>query len=752
MTETRFRQLADALPHMVWLMHADGSCSWFNQRWMDFSGLSMEDSLQRGWTQLVHPEDNARVARSCEPGLAAGEAVEAECRLRRADGSYSWMLLRATPQPAADGQAAEWLASLTDIESLKRSTEMLESDLFMTRIAGRVAQLGGWTIELPERKLTWSDENCRIHDVPPGYQPTLSEGIGYFRQEDRATVTRLVETCAQHGTPYEFILPKLTVKGRQIWVRSLGEAVRDEAGNIIRLQGAFQDITEQKEAELRTLALEARLSSTLENITDGFSLMDEDWRFVFVNSQAERMLRRKRGDLLGKNLWEEFPGIAGTAAEREYRNAVAEQRTARFESFYRPLKTWFAFHVYPTEAGTAVYFQDISQRRADQSRLRLLETAVSRLNDIVIIAKAKPFASPVAKIVFVNDAFERQTGYRRDEAIGKAPGFIWGGNNRSPQADQINAAIQAWQPVRTEILSFTKDGKKLWLEIDISPIANDAGGFTHWVAVARDVTGRRQQQEEILRLNAGLEERVNQRTGELAVANSEMESFSYSVSHDLRSPLNTIHGFSHLLIKSEGDKLSDKGKHYLERIGIAVKQMGDLIDGLLTLAHLSRQEIKSEPVDFSAMARVIEAAHREREPGRRVQFNIQEGLHARGDPMLLSAVLHHLLANAWKFTSRQSMAQIDVGRQAGRDGRDVFFVRDNGTGFDMAFAHKLFGIFERLHSPGDFGGAGIGLATVKRVMDRHGGRVWAESKPGEGACFYFTLGAVGAGAKTENTQ
>ncbi|HAL37586.1 MAG TPA: PAS domain-containing sensor histidine kinase, partial [Polaromonas sp.] len=262
---------------------------------------------------------------------------------------------------------------------------------------------------------------------------------------------------------------------------------------------------------------------------------------------------------------------------------------------------------------------------------------------------------------------------------------------------------------------------------------------THWVAVERDITERRQQQEEILSLNSELEERVLLRTAQLVAANKELESFAYAVSHDLRSPLNTIHGFSQLLAKIDAENISEKGKHYLDRIGVGVEQMGELIEGLLTLAHLSREQLKSENVDLSAVARLIEQDHREREPQRQAQVHIQDGLSAHGDPRLLSAVLQNLLANAWKFSSKKSAARIDVGSELGADGDTIFFVKDNGAGFDMAYAHKLFGTFERLHSPGDFAGTGIGLATVKRVIERHGGRVWAESKLNEGATFYFTL-------------
>ncbi|CDS52703.1 sensory box histidine kinase [Polaromonas sp. CG9_12] len=254
----------------------------------------------------------------------------------------------------------------------------------------------------------------------------------------------------------------------------------------------------------------------------------------------------------------------------------------------------------------------------------------------------------------------------------------------------------------------------------------------------------RRATDEILLLNGELEERVRQRTAQLEAANQELEAFSYSVSHDLRSPLKTIDGFSHLLARTVGDKPGEKAAHYLNRIRSGVQQMGDLIDGLLFLAQLSRDKLQCTEVDLADIARNIEKECRERDPERQAQVVIQDTMPITGDQRLLSVILQNLLGNAWKFTSRRELACIEVGSQPGKAGETVYFVKDNGAGFDMAYASKLFGTFQRLHSPSDFLGTGIGLATVKRVIDRHGGRVWAEGRENEGAIFYFTLRAVEA--------
>lgn len=740
-TEVQLEMLMDAMPHMVWLAQADGRCTAFNRKWIDYTGLSAEQSLSAGWLAQLHADDSARITKHWVDALAHGKSFEGECRIRRADGRHGWMLGRAVPQRDAMGHVVQWVGTFTDIDDLKQAAVRLEENMLMNRIAGRVAHLGGWTIDLPERKLTWSDENCAIHEVPAGYVPTLEEGINYFLPEHRAIVIGHVEACAKYGTPYEFVLPKLTAKGRQIWVRSIGEAQRDADGNIVRLQGAFQDITEQKLAEERMRALEVQLTDTLESITDGFLLLGRDWSFRFVNGHAEQMLHLTRQDLLGKNFWDVFPLTLGTIVETEFRHAMASGRTVKFDNFYEPLDSWFSIHAYPTQAGLAVYFQNVTALRAQQDQLRLLEAAVSRLNDIVVIMQAQDDEDAPPRIVFVNDAFERLTGYSREEAVGNTPGFVWAPHSHRAELERIRLAMRKWQPVRGEVVVQTKSGQALWLEIDVTPMANHTGRYTHWVAVERDVTERRRQQQEILTLNSELEARVELRTAQLAAANKELESFAYSVSHDLRSPLNTVDGFSQLLLKLESEHISDKGKHYLDRIGVGVKHMGELIEGLLTLAHLSQEQIRSEVVDLSALARRIEASCRDRDPKResKVSVHVQEGLQGRGDPRLLAAVLQNLIDNAWKFTARHAEPRIEVGGMPGNDGVPVFYVKDNGAGFDMAFGGKLFGTFERLHSPGDFPGTGIGLATVKRVIERHGGRVWAESRVNEGATFYFTL-------------
>ena len=348
-------------------------------------------------------------------------------------------------------------------------------------------------------------------------------------------------------------------------------------------------------------------------------------------------------------------------------------------------------------------------------------------------------------IRFWNKGSQRLYGWTADEVLGKTMD-----EQMYPDPQKLIDAMKQtlanegdWSG---ELEQVARDGSPISVEARWTVVRDGQGRVNGVLGINTDIRERKRAREEILQLNASLEDRVQQRTGQLEFANKQLEAFSYSVSHDLRTPLSSIGGFSTLLGRElESGAASERSRHYLARIRAGVVQMGELIDALLSLAQVSRTSLHWETVDLSTLAQKILEGYHEREPGRAALLDIQPELLAQGDAPLLQQVLDNLLGNAWKFSSRQPQSLIAFRREQGVGGEAVYVVRDNGAGFDMAYSEKLFGAFERLHDVSEFAGTGIGLATVHRIITRHGGRVWAESAPGHGAAFYFTLGEAPAG-------
>jgi len=343
------------------------------------------------------------------------------------------------------------------------------------------------------------------------------------------------------------------------------------------------------------------------------------------------------------------------------------------------------------------------------------------------------------RIEYVNPRFTELTGYSSTEALGRTPAFLKSGQEPPEFYARLWATISSGETWKGEFRNRKKDGGLFWEAATIAPIRDREGRIVSYVGIKEDITERRQAQQDLCQLNEELEARVRRRTARLEAANAELDAFSYSVSHDLRAPLRGIDGFSAALEEEFGAQLGPEAQHYLQRIRAGTLRMGQLIDDLLRLSRVSRGPLNRQRLDLGALARGLMAELRQQDPSRTLDFEPEEGLWAWGDPGLLRSVLENLLGNAWKYTGKQPAARIELCRADLGDGAAGFQVRDNGAGFDMAYAGKLFTAFQRLHGGHEFEGTGIGLALVRRIVGRHGGLVRAEGAVGQGASFSFSL-------------
>ncbi|MCM0080499.1 PAS domain S-box protein [Geomonas sp. Red32] len=605
-----------------------------------------------------------------------------------------------------------------------------------------VAAEGFWNWDLENDIAYLSDKYCDLIGYHPQNTVFNRAFLGtLIHPEDRARVLGSIEDRIEGRQAEPVVDHRMVCRdGRIIWVEARARVVaRDARGRGTRMVGTILDITHRKAAEEALRAGQVRYRAMVDAFDGYMYICSPECRIEYLN---EAMKRRIGFDALGHHCYKVLNGLDHPCPWCRNDEVFAGD-TVRVEILSQRDGRWYdltnsPIHNADGTVSKQALFVDITDRKKAEIALRESE---GRYRSLV---EGTPDAVVVhidGNYVYVNRAAVALLGAcSGDEVLGKPVLSFIHPDCRGAISHRIRDVYEDGdESPLTEMRVVRVDGSVLYVEAVGMPIVFN--GRPAVMAVLRDITDRKRAEEELALLNAELESRVSKRTAELTQAIRDHESFSYSVSHDLRAPLRHINSYSAILAEDYQEHLPPEAREYLARIRSSSRVMGNLIDHLLELSRVARTDLRRKTIDLSALVETTLTMFAETEPGRRVETEVEQCVLVDGDAHLLNLLVQNLVGNAWKYTAHQEVGRIRFGTEYEGDQR-IYFVKDNGVGFDQSYAEKLFTPFERLHGS-EFEGAGIGLASAKRIIERHGGKIWGEGAVGQGAAFFFTLATYG---------
>jgi PAS domain S-box-containing protein len=665
-SEERFQAMANGIQQLAWMAEADGSIFWYNQRWYDYTGTTLEET--RGWTwEKIHdPAFLPDVLDRWKEAIATGTPFDMEFPLRGADGSFHMFLTRVMPDRNSEGRLVRWLGTNTDISDRKQAEE----------------QLAGSAVELARQ----------------------AEDLALSRGDLEAQTSMLKLVLESMG---EGLIAADQEGHFLLW---------NDAANALMGRGAIDLPTDQWTPHYKVF------------LADGITPCPPD-RLPLVRA------------------------LYGESVKVELMVQPPEPEPGKFiEVTARPLKD-----VRGNLRGGVAVLHDISERKRSEADLaqqaeellrsqQALETQKLMLQSVLdSMVEGLVAADEQGKFILWNPAAAEIMGFGPTNL----PSREWGAHYGLFLPDAVTPIPPGETPLErtlrgeagtTEIfMRHAGFNRGVWLEATGSPLIDKGGVMRGAVLAFRDITQRKTDELEIRKLNEDLEEKVAKRTEQLAATNHELEAFSYSVSHDLRTPLRHVAGFARILVNDFGPVMAEEAREHLQHIEDAVSRMGLLIDALLKMAVLRRQSLRLGRSELNPIVDDVISMLRPECDGRDVEWRIAKLPALDCDPILLAQVFQNLLGNALKYSGGRAKAVIEVD-SIQRPGKPaIIFVRDNGAGFNMKYAERLFGVFQRFHTESEFEGTGVGLATVHRIIQKHGGTIWAEAEVDHGATFYFAL-------------
>lgn len=713
-----------------------------------FSIYGLESASNAGvyesWLKGLHPEDKAKSDEETKLALSGEKEYDTEFRIIWPDNTIRHIKAQGEVIRDAQGNPVRMVGINYDVTEQKIIDQKIrEKDQEFRKLSANVPDLifqftrkldGTYCVPIASEGIR-NIFGCTPEDVVNDFTP-----IGrVIHPDDTERVIRDIEYSAEHMTYFtcEF---RVQIPGKETqWIYSKSTPERLPDGSIT-WYGFNTDITHRKLAEEVLKKSEVRFRTTLDNMIEGCQIIGFDWRYIYINSAAEAQNRRPNKDLLGNVYTEMWPGVESTLVFASMKRVMEEKVDIHFENeftFPDGYKGWYDLSIQPIPEGIFILSVDITERKQAQEKLEKLnneleQRIIERTKELSDLYNNAPCGyhslDKEGSIVNINDTELNMLGYKREEILCNMKILdIMTPKSKEKFIETFPLFKKQGYLMDNEFEFIKKDGTILPILLSATAVYDLDNNYIMSRSTLIDNTNLKQAKDEILKSRTILEE-----------ANKELEAFSYSVSHDLRAPLRAIHGFIQILNEEHSKDLNDEGLRLISIVqGNAVK-MGKLIDDLLAFSRINRAEIQKIIYNTSSMINSIIMELTTPENRLKIQFQIDDLPNSFGDSNLFHQVWSNLISNAIKYTSKTTNPKIEIGCKTYEDVHE-FYIKDNGAGFDMQYINKLFSVFQRLHSESEFEGTGVGLAIVQRIVNRHGGKVWAEGAIGRGATFYFTV-------------
>lgn len=746
-SEARFRLLADNMSQFAWIADEKGWVHWYNKRWFDYTGTTLSEMEGWGWKKIHHHEHLDRVVEKLSGCLETGEIWEDTFPLRGRDGQYRWFLSRAIPIRSDQGRILQWFGTNTDITALHQAEQALtEQTTFTNSILNSlqatiaVIDKQGVILQVNEAWATFARENS-----VQSWAHTVGVGTNYLDMSSQTSSSDPIDCKAVDGikavlegsrATYELAYPCHSPSERR-WLQMTVAPLKTASGGAVIVH---VDITAHKAAA----EAQAFLAAIVTGSTDAIISKSVEGIILTWNQGAETLFGYTKQEIIGRRVDLLVPGEL-LDEELTLRNRVLlgtrveDIETTRLHKAGRRLDVSISMSPILNEFGTVVAsaqtIRDITLRKKTQNALRASEERFRALTTNIpqLVWSCKPDGT----CDYLSEQWMAYTGTTLQQNLGYGWLTLIHPDD-APRVDQRwKESVASGSLFTTEYRLKAADGTYQWHLARATSQRNKVGEIYAWFGTTTNISAQKASETALEQFNFLLESKSTA----LAVANKELEAFSYSISHDLRAPLRTMTGFAQALLEDYGDKLEPEATRYLRIISNGATQMGRLIDDLLSFSRLSRQPLAMNTLSIGDLVKEVREDLAADQADRKIEWDVTELPSCRGDRTTIKLVLVNLLGNALKYSRTREIAKIQIGWQADnqRPGHCQIFVKDNGVGFDMRYADKLYAVFQRLHRADEFEGTGVGLAIVQRIVHRHGGRVWADARPNEGATFWFTL-------------